>query len=689
MLRKPYLPVIISFFIAIVFSQTLAPDKSCADHFHDVTAAVHSDFPPYYTVDKNGRPQGFAIDVTEHIAKISGLRITYLVKNSWTEIIQAVKREQADLIPNIGISPARDEWLDFTAPVETFGIRIFVRKNGPNIRNADDLAKYKTGAVKTNIAVSLLKERTDINLTVYGNIKEALFELIAGHIDALVFPAPVLMKMAREARIDDHIKTVGKPLIEVKRAMGVRQGNPDLLERVDKAVNQFVHSKDYELIYQKWFGKPKPFWNITKVIILMGVILLCTVSGLMLRHHRSVLRMNITLTHALKKQRRVKEALKKKTHDLNERVKELNCLFGISQLIETPGISLKEIIQGTVELIPSAWRYYDITCSRIILEGEEYRTANFELAPYKQVSKIFIDEVCVGVLEVFYIEDRPNSDEGPFLKEERNLIDALAERLGRVIERKKMLEEKRALEAELRHQQKLQSIGVLAGGVAHEINNPINGIMNYAQLIVDDLNEDSPLTEFAGEIIHETERVSVIVRNLLAFARQEKQTHSPARMVDIVEATLSLIRTIMRHDQITLDVTVPEDLPQIKCRSNQIQQVLMNLMTNARDALNERYPKYDPGKVITVTSRVVLKEKQKWLRTTVEDRGSGITPGTKTQMFDPFFTTKPKEMGTGLGLSISYGIVQDHHGELHVQSEPGQYTRFHLDLPVDNGWELG
>ncbi len=245
MLKKSNLPVIINFFIAIVLSQAMAPDKSCADGFYEVTVAVPRNFPPYYIVSKNGVPEGFAIDVAERIAEISGIKVTYLVKNSWAEVAQAVKSGQADLIPNIGISAARDEWLDFTAPVETFGIRIFIRKDGPDIRNADDLAKYKTGAVKTNIAVPLLKERTDINLEVYHDIREALFELIAGHIDALVYPAPVLMKIAREAGIDDRIKTVGKPLAEVKRAMGVRQGNPDLLDLVDKAVHQFVGSKEY------------------------------------------------------------------------------------------------------------------------------------------------------------------------------------------------------------------------------------------------------------------------------------------------------------------------------------------------------------------------------------------------------------------------------------------------------------
>ena len=257
-----------------------------------------------------------------------------------------------------------------------------------------------------------------------------------------------------------------------------------------------------------------------------------------------------------------------------------------------------------------------------------------------------------------------------------------------ITERKRAEEERIGLEMQLRQQQKMESIGTLAGGVAHEINNPISGIMGYAQLILDKLGVDSPAAEFAGEIIRETERVAIIVRNLLTFARQEKQAHSPAQMSDILEATLSLIRTVMRHDQITLKVDVPEDLPQIKCRSQQIQQVVMNLLTNARDALNERYPQYDEDKIITVTVKEFENAGAKWIRTTVEDHGVGIPSEVRERMFDPFFTTKPREVGTGLGLSISHGIVRDHHGELTAESEVGEYTRFYLDLRVDNGWEL-
>lgn len=243
--------------------------------------------------------------------------------------------------------------------------------------------------------------------------------------------------------------------------------------------------------------------------------------------------------------------------------------------------------------------------------------------------------------------------------------------------------ESRKMEEHLMQSQKMESIGTLAGGVAHEINNPINGIMNYAQLILDEMEAENPSAEYVREILHETRRIAGIVRNLLTFARHEKKSHSPARLFDIVSSVLSLVQAVMRHDQIILEVTVPEDLPKIKCRSQQIQQVLMNLLTNARDALNGRYPGYSPEKKLRVFAGMVQKDGRNYIRTTVEDQGTGIAPEIRCRIFDPFFTTKPKETGTGLGLSISHGIIRDHGGELSVESEPG-CTRFYMDLAVDN-----
>ncbi|MCR3921185.1 MAG: PAS domain S-box protein, partial [Firmicutes bacterium] len=200
------------------------------------------------------------------------------------------------------------------------------------------------------------------------------------------------------------------------------------------------------------------------------------------------------------------------------------------------------------------------------------------------------------------VQDRMNSKEAPppseeiFLKLDGTLVnvEVTAVRIGYqeqksnlvfvrdITERKKMDESRVEMDVQLRQHQKLEAIGTLAGGVAHEINNPLNGIMNYAQLILDMDEQTQASGQYAEEIIHETERISEIVKSLLQFSRQEKQTHSYAEVTDIIDQTISLIRTIIKKDQIQLIIELEPDLPAIKCRSQQIQQVLMNILINAK-----------------------------------------------------------------------------------------------------------
>ncbi len=243
------------------------------------------------------------------------------------------------------------------------------------------------------------------------------------------------------------------------------------------------------------------------------------------------------------------------------------------------------------------------------------------------------------------------------------------------------ISERKRLESQLRQSQRLESIGTLASGVAHEINNPLTGIINYAQLISDRI-EDEKLKKFADGIREEGDRVAKIVRNLLSFSRREIEHHSPARLADIVEASLSLYRALLRRNRIEVVVDMPEDLPKIHCRSQEIQQVVINLITNARDSLNLRFPGGDEEKRIAIRVQVLEEDERRWVRLTVEDRGRGIEPAAIGRVFDPFFTTKPRDQGTGLGLSISYGLVRDHGGRMSVESIPNDVTRFFVDLPI-------
>jgi PAS domain S-box-containing protein len=228
--------------------------------------------------------------------------------------------------------------------------------------------------------------------------------------------------------------------------------------------------------------------------------------------------------------------------------------------------------------------------------------------------------------------------------------------------------ETRKLEEQLIQSQRIESSGTLAGGVAHEINNPINGIMNYAQLILDSLDKGNQAGTFAQEILHETQRIAKIVRNLLTFARHEKQS-SAGRGFLHRSAVPFLIQEDGNATTRSPGSGHSEDLPKFKCRSQQIQQVLMNLLTNARDSLNERYPGFSPDKKIRLVAELVYKEGRRYIRTTVEDHGVGIPLEIRDRIFD--LSSRPSPRRTdGMGFH-QLRHSQGPRGELTVESEPG------------------
>jgi len=238
-------------------------------------------------------------------------------------------------------------------------------------------------------------------------------------------------------------------------------------------------------------------------------------------------------------------------------------------------------------------------------------------------------------------------------------------------------------EAQLRQAQKLEAIGTLAAGIAHEVNNPIASVSGFAQLISRSHEVPERYRGFADKIHRESGRISEIVKNLLGYARiEDEAVPSPILVADVVDSTLMLVQTVLRHDNISLEVSLGDDLPPIAGRRQQIQQVLMNLLTNARDALNARYPGADDNKRLLLSASVQRHDETDCVRLTVEDHGTGIPQDLRERVFDPFYTTKPPGKGTGLGLWLVYSIVENNHGHVTLESEPGEYTRFHVEFPA-------
>jgi len=244
------------------------------------------------------------------------------------------------------------------------------------------------------------------------------------------------------------------------------------------------------------------------------------------------------------------------------------------------------------------------------------------------------------------------------------------------------LTEEELLQAEAMRAAQLASIGELAAGVAHEINNPINGIINYAQLLLDDMENDEPGSDLLQRIIKEGKRVGTIAHKLLDFARQGEEEVEPSRLELIFDDCISLIGHQLKKNGIILENNLPEDLPEVLCNSQQVQQVILNILSNARYALNMKYPDPDPNKKIVLTAETTQRDNQEYVVFTVTDLGTGIEHDIMDRLSDPFFSTKPKGEGTGLGLSISHGLIKENNGFLRIRSDLGHSTSLSVGLPA-------
>jgi signal transduction histidine kinase len=356
---------------------------------------------------------------------------------------------------------------------------------------------------------------------------------------------------------------------------------------------------------------------------------------------------------------------------LRERVKELSCLYGIALLTENPNISLNEILQGVTDLLPPAMLYPDKACAQIIFDKNYFSTLNFKNAQDRLTADIIIDGMKRGKIEVGYTEKEVELDEGPFLKEERDLIDTVASDVVLIVERRKIAEDKERLQSQLRHADRLATIGQLAAGVAHELNEPLGNILGFAQLAkkAEDLPEQSE--KDIDNIIKASLHAREVIKKLMFFARQMPPKKVQVNLNQLVEDGLYFLKARCDKGGIEIVRTLTPDLPEITADPSQLYQVFVNLVVNAIQAMSRGG---------TLTIRTFAGDDH--ITLAVEDTGVGMSEEVLKQIFIPFFTTKGVGEGTGLGLSVAHGIVTAHGGTIKVSSKVGQGSRFEVKLPL-------
>ncbi len=382
------------------------------------------------------------------------------------------------------------------------------------------------------------------------------------------------------------------------------------------------------------------------------------------------------------RRKQTEEKLRRYSHNLNERVKELNCLYGVSKLLEKHNTSIEEILRQTVDLIPPAWQYSDIACCRIILDGKEYITNNFAETQWKQCSDIIVNGEPSGACEVYYLEEMPDIYEGPFIKEERNLINVISERLGRIAERK-------LLQKQLIRSERLAATGQLAASIAHEINSPLQGISSLLNLIERNYKQDKELLEDLNLVNSGFISIRDTVKKLLDLNRPGTERKQSMNINSVIEDTVSLLKSHLKKNKIKVILNLSSKTPDITASPQLLGQVFINLINNSVEAMTgtdkiqesrktgESAARKSADREITICSN----HKKGLIIIKVADTGVGVFKKDMEHIFDPFYTRK-KKMGMGIGLSICNRIIKDHNGSIEIVDSPKRGAAFTITLPT-------
>jgi len=356
---------------------------------------------------------------------------------------------------------------------------------------------------------------------------------------------------------------------------------------------------------------------------------------------------------------------------LQERVKEISCLYNMSQIADKPYVSLVDLIYSIMDLLPPAWQYPEITQTRIIFDGIDYSLPDFNTEATKLSADIDIGNRKRGLIEVIYTKKMPKLDEGPFLKEERKLLDTIAKELALILKRRETEEDKEKLLNQLHHADRLATVGELAAGVAHEINEPLGSILGFAQLAGKYPEVPNQVKRDLDKIVNSSLHAREIVKKLMVFSRQVSVEKKQVSLNQIVEDSVYYFKSRCLKEGIDLDISLEPDMPVIIADPVQINQVIVNIVVNAMQAMPD-------GGSLNIQTRF----SNNTIMLIINDTGQGMNKDVLQEIFHPFYTTKGAEKGLGLGLSVVDGIIKSHNGEIEVKSEPGKGTEFIIKLPI-------
>lgn len=631
--------------ISIAVLIVLLLSSICYAEIHSLRIGGDVYYPPYEYLDENGVYKGFNVDITNALSIELGIDIE-LEPMDWDNALDMLRRGELDAVQGITVSESREEDFDFSRELLSNSQVIFVRKENEFIKSVQDLRGQRVAIQSDDIVYEEISNVEGVYLTKYATQNAGIKALIEGSVDAFVGNRLTGLYYIQKNKHHDKVKISGEILKTTSYAMAVKSGDLETLNLLNEGLIALEENGTYQKIYEKWFGeyiydfgKWKNLFWVTSAILLSTLVLVIFM---------------ITLNRFLKKE------VSKRTEEISIQKSELakkDRLKGM--IIENVNVGIMAFdIDGYVTNIND---FSNEILGTDLKEGSPFTELSFlDCSDFDFVKRSMLKGSLEDELDYYNGENQRTIRYKLLPISNENKLEGL---LLCIFD---MTEERRMSEV-LAHTDKMQSLGVLSAGIAHEIRNPLTSIKMFVDLLPSKHASDDFLNKFMSIVPSELSRLNHLTSSLLDYSKTSEPNLECILLKDIVDDVLLLIEPYLNKKKVVISKKL-EDASLLIDRS-QIKQVLLNVILNSIDSFKE-------SGQIDILSAV----KGDSVHISIQDDGEGISTLNLDKVFNPFFTSKKE--GNGIGLPISKNLIKENHGTMSIKSSIGIGTTVTIVFPI-------
>ena len=639
----------------------------------------NSDFSPYEFINDKNEPDGYNVELTRAIVRQSGLKVN-IELGRWSDVMRELEIGQIDALTGMLYSDERDKVFDFSIPYVVISYAVFVRKDS-TFQNPMDLMGKEVIVVNNVYAHDWLTQNDFTpHVVTVARPEEALQLLSQGRHDCAVLARLHGLDLLRSLDVD-NLKTIGPPVLTRKMGFAVKAGNADLLAKINEGLYRVQASGEYDRIFRKWFSvyERKRFQDrLVQIGKLVGLplIVLLVLAGLWIRSLKLLV---AGRTQALKENQlllnRIVQGTPLPTLVLDRNGKLLLWNRACEELTGISAAAAADRFQNH----PHNEETTDPFLLKLITEKVPADSEGHRMTAHPKFLKTFPGatelEVCVPQL----------GDAGYWLY---GTIVRFCDEQGHpvgIIETWQDLTDRKNLEKQLAHAQRLEAMGRLAGAIAHDFTNFLQAILVFTDTARFEISADSPIRYHLDGIQKTVFRAKELINQIKVFSRQNLLAPKPMQLKAVVEKALDSVKAMV-PDTIDLRLSIDADA-RIMADEVPIIQVVSNLCMNAVDAMAEIGGTLTVGlSSLELTQETARRHPElrsgTYAKLTVADTGKGIPAEHLERIFEPFFTTRKREGGSGMGLAIVHGIVKGYDGVISVESKVGKGTVFEILWPL-------